>query len=102
MELEDVFTLVIAIGLAVVAIRNIFKYETKKGRIAYITGLISGAGLGLGVAAENGSGYTLGLAIGLGASVAGGYAVEWFSKRAGNPSPTPVPSQDRDDRDDTP
>ncbi len=99
MELEDIIALILVVGLAVVAVRNLFvlpSLQTKRARTGYIAGLVAGAGLGLGIAAENGGGYSIGLAIGLGASVAGGYAVELLARRAGSVSPSVAKDTDHD------
>jgi hypothetical protein len=84
MGIEEVVLVLVVIGLAVVAVRGVVS-RSGRARWAYAAGLVAGAGLGVGIALETGGLWTLGLAIGLGASVVGAAAVEAVTARIRGP-----------------
>lgn len=66
--IEDVVIVLTIVALAVAAVRGIWG-RSGRARWVYLAGLVAGGALGVGVALEAGGLWTLGLALGLGASV---------------------------------
>lgn len=94
-SLEAILPVLVLVALAVVAVRGaVARFGTAAVRarrgsrtwpwttpIAYVVGLVAGAGLGVAIALETGGLWSLGLALGLGASVVGVPALELVTAR---------------------
>lgn len=68
MNLDEIVLVLVILALAIAAVRGVFG-RAGRARWVYLAGLVAGGALGVGVALEAGGLWTLGLALGLGASV---------------------------------
>lgn len=76
----EIVMVLVVVGMAVVAVRGVLS-RSGRARWGYLVGLVAGAALGVGVAVEAGGLWTIGLGLGLGASVVGGAAVDAVRER---------------------
>ena len=90
-----VLTLLVCLGLAVVAVRGVVA-RAGAARWAYLAGLVVGGALGLWAAAESDGLLSPGLAIGLGASAVGVPVLEAVTARLKG-SREPAPPHDPED-----
>jgi hypothetical protein len=78
--LADLLPPLIILALAVAAVRGVAS-RSGRSRWVYLAGLVAGGVLGVAIALEAGGLWTLGLALGLGASVVVPAALGWVQDR---------------------